>query len=81
MTRAELIAELERLAHTFENHPIHSDMSDTLRCAMSDVKLCHYLLTPSPPSVSAGANPDIPRAAQGLQSTASRNRDPGEDQR
>ena len=31
MSRSELIAELKRLAHVFENHPIHSDMSNTLR--------------------------------------------------
>ena len=33
MTRGELAAELERIAHTWDNHPIHSDMANTLRLA------------------------------------------------
>jgi hypothetical protein len=33
MSDAELIDELYRIAHTWENHPIHSDMADTLRLA------------------------------------------------
>ena len=33
MTSDELVAELYRIAHTWENHPIHSDLADTLRLA------------------------------------------------
>jgi hypothetical protein len=33
MSDDELIRELERIAHTWENHPIHSDLAETLRLA------------------------------------------------
>jgi hypothetical protein len=33
MSDEELIDELYRIAHTWENHPIHSDLADTLRQA------------------------------------------------
>ena len=33
MTDDELIDELYRIAHTWENHPIHSDLAETLRTA------------------------------------------------
>jgi hypothetical protein len=33
MSDDELMAELFRIAHNWENHPIHSDMAETLRLA------------------------------------------------
>ena len=65
MSREELIAELERLAHVFENHPVHVNMSETLRMANADVRMMDFIhtggrlglyLKPSPPS-----NGQLPR--------------------
>ena len=54
MTRAELIAELERLAHVFEGHPVHVDMSETLREAVYHIDMLtvgyHLAIKPSPRS-------------------------------
>ena len=68
MTRTELIAELERLAHVFEGHPIHSDMSDTMRWAIRYLKnddieydgwaKLEAAFKPSPPS--SGPLPRVP---------------------
>lgn len=33
MSDEEIVAELYRIAHTWDNHPIHSDMANTLRLA------------------------------------------------
>jgi hypothetical protein len=45
MTRAELIAELERLAKVFEGHPAHIGMSGTLQQAVRLIKEWDAMIT------------------------------------
>jgi hypothetical protein len=79
MSRDELVTYLLAKADAFENHPVHVDMSDALRQAAGDVQWLHKMYGRDMP-IACAAKPDIPPPAPGLQSNASRNRDPGADQ-
>jgi hypothetical protein len=79
MSRDELVTYLLAKADAFEGHPAHVDMSDALRQAAGDVQWLHNRLIRYM-RITGEAMPDIPPPAPGLQSNASRNRDPGADQ-
>ena len=64
MTREELIAELERIAHTWENHPIHSDMANTLREAAA---MLDDLLTDDGPYEAIGTREEVEKAIMGIE--------------
>lgn len=70
MTRTELIAELERLAHVFENHPIHSDMSATLRLAVKEIESPWAAIDDGPYEV-IGTREAIEKAIIGIEPDAS----------
>jgi hypothetical protein len=55
MSDEEIVAELYRIAHTWENHPIHSDLANTLREA---ARRLYAQAKPSSPS--SGQLPHAP---------------------